>query len=552
MRRKRLLRKRMMIAGAGLVFVLAMLLFGVANAKTEKKSAVSDEETEEVHVKAEDVITNGISIAGVDVSGMTAQEAKAALANYKASYDGAEFTLTANDANLTCSEDELGISSNEDEVINQALKFGYKGNLIARFKAKKKVDSGEKKNFPLNYSVNRLAATEFLQNKGSALSIPAKDSTLTRQGGAFKFVEGTTGSVLDVDASVDRIAEFISSEWKGENGTIEMVVSKVEPKGDKEQLSSIKDALGTFSTNYASSPAGRKTNVQNGAAKINGKVLYPGEAFSVAATIGPITEENGYAMATAYENGQTVDSIGGGVCQISSTLYNAVIRAELKVTERSAHSMTVSYVDPSADAAIAGDYKDLKFVNNQKTPVFLEVITNGSTITATVFGKETRPANRKVSFESEIVEQIDPVTSYVAVGDQAIGFYSKTSDSHTGYKAQLLKIVTVDGAEQSRDVYNKSNYKVSNRTVAVGTMSADPAASAAVTAAVATQDKATIDAAIAQYKNAPAPAATPAPAEAAAVPAATDPAAPATPATDAQAAAAAEGLDELPIEGGAQ
>ena len=113
--------------------------------------------------------------------------------------------------------------------------------------------------------------------------------------------------------------------------------------------------------------------------------------------------DSGYAMAGSYLNGEVVDSMGGGICQVSTTLYNAVLRAELNVTERSPHSMTVHYVDLSEDAAIAGTYKDLKFVNSTEYPIYIEgYTTSDKKITFNIYGKETRDKNRTISFESHL------------------------------------------------------------------------------------------------------------------------------------------------------
>ena len=133
--------------------------------------------------------------------------------------------------------------------------------------------------------------------------------------------------------------------------------------------------MGSYTTNYKDSGQNRCDNISNATSKINGTLLYPGEEFSVYEAIGPLDAANGYELAGAYENGQTVESYGGGVCQVSTTLYNAVILAELEITQRSNHSMIVSYVKPSMDAAIAGDYKDLRFVNNRDIPIYIEGYT---------------------------------------------------------------------------------------------------------------------------------------------------------------------------------
>ena len=190
---------------------------------------------------------------------------------------------------------------------------------------------------------------------------------------------------------------------------------------------------------------------------------------------------------------------------MSTTLYNAVILAELEVTQRSNHSMIVTYVKPSMDAAIAGDYKDLKFVNNLDAPIYIEGYTSGKNLYFNIYGQETRPANRKVSYESEVVSEDNPPTQFVATGEP-IGSIATVQGQHTGYVAKLWKIVTVDGVEKSREAFNKSRYKSSPRIVNVGTASADPNATAAMNAAIATGDEAMIRATAAQYAGGAAPA----------------------------------------------
>ena len=167
----------------------------------------------------------------------------------------------------------------------------------------------------------------------------------------------------------------------------------------KEKAARCKDKIGTFRTTYNAGNVSRSRNLDNAARLVNGNVIKPGETFSVHDAISPLTEDNGYYAAPSYSNGEVVDSIGGGVCQVSTTLYNAVLKAELEVVERSPHSMVVTYVKPSMDAAIAGDYKDFKFKNNTDVPLYIEGGTTGGTIYFNIYGEETRSKNRKVTFK---------------------------------------------------------------------------------------------------------------------------------------------------------
>lgn len=195
----------------------------------------------------------------------------------------------------------------------------------------------------------------------------------------------------------------------------------------------------------------------------------PGQVLSGYECMQPFTVENGYRTATAYENGRSVDSIGGGVCQISTTLYNASLLAELDIVQRQNHSMTIAYVKPSMDAAIAGTYKDLKISNPYDTPIYVEGYTSGKTLTFTIYGKETRPANRTLKFESQTLQRIDPGEPVEQVDNSLMpGQRVKVQSSHTGLKSQLYKCVYVDGELKERTLLNADTYNASKAIYRVG------------------------------------------------------------------------------------
>lgn len=225
----------------------------------------------------------------------------------------------------------------------------------------------------------------------------------------------------------------------------------------------------------------------------------PGEEYSANAAMEPYTTENGFTEAGSYESGKVVQSMGGGICQVSTTLYNAVILAELEVTQRQPHSMLVDYVKPSMDAAIAGDYKDLKFKNNTETPIYIEGYISGGNLTFTIYGKETRNANRSIEFVSETLSTTPAGKKFVESGD-SLGMMTKSGSGHTGKTARLWKVVYENGQEVSRDIFNNSTYSASPVTVNVGTASDNAEASALVKAAIATQDEGQINNAIAEAK----------------------------------------------------
>jgi vancomycin resistance protein YoaR len=423
-------------------------------------------------VKAADAeesrIAEGVYIGSVNVGGMTEKEAKTAIDEYLDSLSDATFTFTGPNGSMQATAAEMGITADATDAVDEALTIAQGGNLINRYK---EISDLKKNNIVLELypEVDKQTTAQLIYAQRGNLNIEAEDNGLVRENGTFVFVEGRTGSEVDIVESVYAINDFLASGWDGTDSEIALVSEEIEPRGTREELAMVKDLLGSFSTDFSSSAAGRKTNVSNGCSKINGTLLYPGETFSVYDTISPFTEENGYAIASAYANGKVVDSIGGGICQVSTTLYNAIIRAEVEVTMRYNHSMLVTYVDPSDDAAIASGLKDFQFVNNLEYPIYIEGYCENGWITMNVYGYETRPSNRVISFESEILSEVDPQVSYTLSEDYDAGTWKVMQSEHRGTEARLWKVVTVDGVEQSRDVFNTSSYRESPKEVTIGT-----------------------------------------------------------------------------------
>ncbi len=446
-----------------------------------------------VHAKntAERTIADNIYIGDIAVGGMTQAQATEAVEDYVQSVGDTEFTLTIDDKSVTATAADFGLEWSNPVIVKDAVNVGRTGNLIERYKSKKDLEH-ENLVYDITYTADIDQIKEYLEANTDEMNQDAVNYGLKRENGVFTITDGQNGVAVDIDTSAQEILSYIEDNWNGSAASIELAAKVVEPEGTKEQLERVTDVLGTFTTDFSTSSAGRAQNVKNGASKINGHVVYPGEQFSVYETVNPFTAENGYELAGSYENGTTVQTYGGGICQVSTTLYNALIRAEVTIDERYCHSMIVSYVQPSMDAAIAGTYKDLKFTNNYDFPIYIEGYTSGMQITFTIYGEETRSADREVIFESETTSTTEPETQFVASESQPIGYVNTDQNSHTGYTAKLWKIVKENGKEVSREVFNNSTYKASPKIITVGVKSDDKDAVAAIKAAIATKNESTI------------------------------------------------------------
>ncbi len=446
---------------------------------------------------AGETILKGVSIDKLDVSGMTREEALAALESYEKNLGGQSIKLGIGDNVIEAKLSDLGVTFDNEDLVDEAIGVGHAGNIVKRYKDQKDLQHSGK-TFPLSWQTNEDTVRTYVENNCTKYDKKAQNASLTRENGAFNFVAGTEGLELNVDSAVRTISDYLENSWTSDNTEVLNLETQVtEPERSAEELANIKDLLGSFTTSFSTSGSNRCKNVSSGASHINGTVLYPGEEFSAYETVSPFTEANGYAMAGSYLNGEVVDSMGGGICQVSTTLYNAVLRAELNVTERSPHSMTVHYVDLSEDAAIAGTYKDFKFVNSTEYPIYIEgYTTSDKKITFNIYGKETRDKNRTISFESQMVSETPATTILQEDAGQGIGYKAVSSKGSSGYVAELYKIVKVNGVETDRIKVNKSTYKGTNRVVTYGT-AGDPTLSENLRAAIAAQDEALADANIA-------------------------------------------------------
>lgn len=484
-RRRAIQRRKRQRALFGLILFCLIIIFGTAYFVMNRYVSKSPD----------DRICDNIYISAVNVSGMTKKQAAAAMEDYLAENSQTEVTLKVGKKSAKATLEELGLSyKNIEKTVDAAYNYGKSGGLLKRYRNLKKL-SKEKLVLNERYVLQAKTAKKFLKKKAVPLTNHAVNASMEKTSDGFQITAEKEGKTLNVKKSVAAVEKKLNNGWKKKAFSVKMVQKKENPTVTEKDLKTVKDKLGSYSTDAGGGE--RRQNLKTGVEKINGTVLAPGEEMSVHDVTAPYDEEHGYVAAGSYENGQVVETYGGGICQVSTTLYNAVLYAELEVTERYPHSMLVAYIDPSRDAAIAGDVKDLKFKNSYDTPVYIEGYIDGDNqLTFNIYGKDTRKKGRTVEYESETLSTEEPGKTYQADADAPIGSVEYEGSPHTGKSAKLWKIVKQDGKEVSRDVVNESSYQKSDTIVMVGTASDNPSASGVVETAIATQDGEKVSAAI--------------------------------------------------------
>ncbi|MGN0315332.1 MAG: VanW family protein [Fusicatenibacter sp.] len=473
------LRELLLMAGLMAAFVIA----GAVTVRAETKEITALE---------------GIYIEDISVGGMTEAEIHQAVDGKMEILKTSAIHLGVGEEAAQVSAEELGLSWVNQDLIQQALSVGQKGNVLERFKVNKRLEQGEPITLSLTFSVDPDAVRQAVETYAVPLNRDAVDASLSRENGTFVVYEGQDGYTVNMDASVEKVINYMTNTWRGGLGSVTMETEISPAGGDPSQLSLVQDVLGQSSTDYSGSNRNRKQNVSTGTSRINGTVLYPGESFSVTDAVTPFDEENGYAPAASYEMGSVVESYGGGICQVSTTLYLAVLRAELEVTQRYNHSMIVNYVKPSMDAAIAEGVKDFCFVNNTDAPIYILGYADGSDVGFVIYGHETRDPNRSISYESKTLTTTECTTSLSADSSAAYGSVTRVSSGHVGYTAELWKVIEINGNE-TREQVNSSTYNMTPNKYTVGTKTDDPDAKAAMQAAIAANDLGKVEEAAAKY-----------------------------------------------------
>ncbi|MDR1531933.1 MAG: VanW family protein [Clostridiales bacterium] len=296
---------------------------------------------------------------------------------------------------------------------------------------------------------------------------PPADADITRKDGRFIITDSHIGRRMDPEKTAEGVFALLKAR---QGGVAAAVMEELPPVYTAEDMRKAQSLIGTFSTNFSGGESERNMNIFTACAKINDTVVYPGEIFSTNDAFGEMTYANGYRPAPTIVGGKLVDDLGGGVCQVSSTLYNALLYAELEIVERQNHSMKVGYLDYGYDATLAGNYIDLKFCNNTNLPVCLEgKILDGHTVQVNVYGYQERPPGHRLVFQNELVEVVPPGDDLL-VEDTTLPMGQRVVEkqARTGYRYNLYKIVYEGDVEVARTLVNKSYYRPVKAEVRVG------------------------------------------------------------------------------------
>ena len=358
-----------------------------------------------------DVIAKNIFIEGIDVSNLTKEEAincinkNITLSDIQLNYDG--------ETNII-SPDEIDLKYNTSEVVDEAYNYtktdSYFENIKRFFDLNKNIKNLEIKSL---YNENKLS--EKIQSISESINMAMENAKVyISDSGNISASSATIGKELDIAATKESIYDAIKNK---DYKAIDLKVNIKEPKISTEAAKSVNTLLAEFSTKFSTNDSNRVTNIVLSAKATSDVLLMPGEEFSYNNLTGKRTKSNGYKDAPVIINGKLEQDVGGGVCQVSSTLFNSVLYSGLDVTSRRNHSLKSSYVSIGRDAMVSDGGSDFRFKNPYSHPVYIKNTVSNGVITSKIYGNASDKKNISIKVEPYTTGGLDAAKTYIEYRD---------------------------------------------------------------------------------------------------------------------------------------
>ena len=477
-----------------------------------------------------DKIMSGISIAGIDMSGLTKEEAASKLELIYNEKKEKEINLKYEEYVSSLNPTLMEVNYEIEKAVEDAYSIGKRNNIFQN-NYEILFTLIAKKNIPINMTLNEEVTKQTIEDIGINIPGIVIESSYSVEGKELIITKGSAGIKVDTDNLLNIVKEKLNDVYSNDD-YIEIPVIYKEPEPidiekiheeiykeaqdayiteepfavypevegidfdieaaktilqeDKEEYiipliitkpnitltdigeKAFPDELSTFTTRYDVSDKDRTTNLELACEKLNGKVILPGETFSYNQTLGARTASAGYKNAKIYVSGEVVDGIGGGICQISSTLYNAVLMANLEIVERRNHQFVTSYVPAGRDATVVYGSTDFKFKNTRQYPVRLVATAKNGIATISVYGIKEQ-TEYTFSFSTKTIASIPYTTKYVEDSSLAEGTEKVKQKGANGLKTETYITKMLDGKVISTTLLSKDTYNAMTRIILKGT-----------------------------------------------------------------------------------
>lgn len=423
---------RLAVGGVLLILAITCIVFLMKGMNKQEDNIASETETT---TEPETELAKSVTVDGVDITGLSREDAKQAiLKNYPWAMK------------VQWQEETYEVADLMATKVDELLQEIYTGE--------------PKESYTLTTDGLEDAVAAEAANAAAKWDKKAKNGSISSYDAAtdkFLFTGAEQGQAVDQEKLISDITAAL--ERKEFDAVITASVQTVEPEFSEATAREKYKTLSTFTTKTTSNSK-RNTNVNLAAKAINGTVLQPGEEFSFNDTVGQRTEAKGYQGAAAYSNGEVVEEIGGGVCQVSSTLYNAVLKAGLRTTVRRSHTYEPSYVTPGTDATVSWGGPDYKFVNNSSAAIGIRASYYKQEVTISIYGIPVLEDGVTYSLKSTKIKDMDPPEpQYEEDPTLEPGVEKTKSSGSVGSYWETRLVIKKNGELVSEDVDHSTTYK---------------------------------------------------------------------------------------------
>lgn len=412
----------------------------------------------------------GLTIDGVDVSDMDFQTAQAHFQALDQQHESAYFVeLTFGNQRWTLEEDAFGYRSDYRQILESAWAVGRYGSFEERFTAASRAAGEWSRNYTITRAIDKNRLLNELTPIAASLTQPGTNAQVTGFSTAkltFSFKEGTVGYVVDAAVLMQQVLDKVGQG----GGELPILRQEIDPPMTAEQLSKLFGKVSSATTNASFSDSNRLTNIKLACKTVTGMAVEPGETFSFNKALGERTTRKGYKPAGALENGMHTKQVGGGICQVSTTLFNAVAKADLQIVDRSPHSIPSVYVDLGKDAAVNWPNQDFKFKNSGLYPVYIVAgLGKDKKVTFSIYGKfldngvTIKVASKKTGTTSPGPDSFI-VDATLMPGEQVV-----VEEARNGFTAETYRVYyNIDGTEIDRKRLFRSTYRAAGAVIRVG------------------------------------------------------------------------------------
>ena len=408
-----------------------------------------------------------VKIENEDLTGKTKKEAQEIIKDkYSSQVLKKKINIVTDDKKYTLDYSMLDAKYNINEAIEEAISYGKDMNMFQKYKA---IKNPTLKQINLKFEYNDKIVDQVLEQIAKDTNKKPVNATITMvSSGRFNVTNDATGKQLETDKLKSDIKNKINGALSEEVINITAPVKEVKPEISAATLNAINTRISSFSTNFASSAEGRAANIGLSTKSINGTLLMPGDVFSFNGVVGERTAEKGYQSAGIIVGDKLEQGLGGGICQVSSTLYNAMLGTGIVSVERIHHTFPSSYVPIGQDATVDYGNLDYKFKNTFKYPIYIEGFISNRNLYFNIYSNSTL-TNRTYEIVNEILEVTQPKTEIIQDPTKYEDEKEIVKKAYTGYKVKVTRKTYENGKLIDTQIINNDTYNVINGIIKVGT-----------------------------------------------------------------------------------